>query len=104
MTERIERIIITVLIGFLIILCIWLYFNYRELQQDRIEISGYEAQIEQLQYESEKLQQRFEESKQRARMDMQRIQNSQQKILAERDPKDCNKAITWGLHEARNFH
>jgi uncharacterized membrane protein len=103
MTERIERITICILIGFVVLSIAWFRASWEKMKEDQQEIASYQSQIEQLEIESIKMKERYREAREKSRFEMRQVQNEAIRILAKNVPKDPAKAIAWGLDEAQNF-
>lgn len=103
MTERFERILIVILASVTILLSLWFRYSYEKIQDDRMTILEYQEQIDQLKIDSEEQRQRFEKLRDQANKEMRQIETATKKILMTKVPKDCNKAMDWGIRAARAF-
>jgi len=103
MSERVERIIFFVLIGFAVLSIAWFRASWEKLQEDKKQMEFYETQIERLETESKIQKERFDEARKRAKTQMRQVENEALKMLAKNVSKDPAKAIAWGLDEAQNF-
>ena len=103
MINRIDIILLCILIGIICVLGIKYVNVSNDLNRCQTQQFKYQTQINTIMAESQEEIRRYEDARKQAQFEMNQIQGETRKVLATRVPKDCNKAMAWGINEARRF-
>jgi len=95
-------IIISLFVALILITAVAL-FQHEKLEYDKVEYEALMERISQLEVDAQNLSEHYKQAQTEADQEVSKSIKETQDIIEIKVPADCNKAIQWGINEARTF-
>lgn len=100
---KLDTIVLPTLAGIFVMTAIYANYCHDRIKRYQTEVLQYQLEITNFKLEAEAQQRRYREAKEQADKELASAKDEVNHILASNVPKDCAKAMAWGVQQAKSF-